>query len=149
MFVFKRNTVIRQLKVVFLNEYLLFSWFFWAVLLSRRLFWGIGQGLTSLLVQDLNDTLERLLVEHSSTDQGFPGFGVRRSQANTNKFDGRDHGRSDGRSDGRSANLIAFTTTYKPINYKRNVRLLGLFPMAVRYTAKPFSCTANTYARQL
>ena len=102
-----------------------------------------------MLVQDLNDTLERLLVEHSSTDQGFPGFGVRRSQTNTNKFDGRDHGRSDGRSDGRSANLIAFTTTYKPINYKRNVRLLGLFPMAVRYTAKPFSCTANTYARQL
>ena len=102
-----------------------------------------------MLVQDLNDTLERLLVEHSSTDQGFPGFGVRRSQANTNKFDGRDHGRSDGRSDGRSANLIAFTTTYKPINYKHYVRLLGLFSMAVRYTAKPFSCTANTDARQL
>ena len=35
-----------------------------------------------MLVQGLNDTLERLLVEHSSTGQGFIGFGVRRSQAN-------------------------------------------------------------------
>jgi hypothetical protein len=27
-----------------------------------------------LFVQDLSDTLERVLTEHSSTGQGFPGF---------------------------------------------------------------------------
>jgi hypothetical protein len=41
---------------------------------------NIGQGLTSLLVQDLNDSSEQLLVEHSSTGQSFEGFCIKQTR---------------------------------------------------------------------
>ena len=48
-----------------------FSMFFWTVLLSRRLFWGVGQVLRSLLIKDLNDSLERLLHRAWQHRSGF------------------------------------------------------------------------------
>ena len=48
--------------------------FCWALLLSRRLFWVIGQGRRSLLLQDLHESLEQRLVEHGSTAQYFSCF---------------------------------------------------------------------------
>jgi hypothetical protein len=44
------------------------------VLLSRRLLEGIGQGLISLLIQDLHDDLQRLLEEQAAQIRVFLVF---------------------------------------------------------------------------
>ncbi len=44
------------------------------MLLSRRLLEVIGQGLISLLIQDLRDDLQRLLEEQAAQIRGFKVF---------------------------------------------------------------------------
>ena len=68
------NVLIIVIPVVFL-----FSWFFLVVLQSRRLFLGIGQGPRSLLLRDLNDSLERMLVGHVAQTRVLKVFVENRS----------------------------------------------------------------------
>ena len=76
-----RSSVIPRVRKPWTIKKIFFC-FCWAVLLSRRLFWVIGQGRRSLLLQDLHDSLEQRLVEHGSTDQYFSCFCLILSEKN-------------------------------------------------------------------